>query len=309
MPPFHSHSVIAARGNLPRLVRELEVALEEGLHERMQVPLREVVSSEERRVAYLSMPAVSEHLGLYINKVATLFGRSATDPLPTVHAVVTAFSTRTGELLAMLDGAAVTNLKCAAVSALVTDRCARADARVLAIAGTGVQARQQAVSVCSVRPIREVRLWARNASRCARFAAELRASLGQDVRVIPCESLDEAVRTADVIGTATSSKVPLGRFADLSPTVHLNCMGGHTAEAREVPLELLRTSTLIVEDLATAVAEAGPVHASALSLGQLVRTEREALRAGRTVFSSTGHAFLDVITTAHLLRELEHPRD
>lgn len=309
MPPFHPHSVVTARGNLPRLMRELESALEQGLHERMQVPLREVVALEQPRSAFLSMPAVSEHFGLYINKVATIFERSATDPLPTVNAVVTAFSTRTGELLAMLDGAAVTNLKCAAVSALVTDRCARPDARVLAIAGTGVQARQQVVSVCSVRPIREVRLWARNASRCAAFAAELRASLGQDVRILPCESLEEAVRTADVIGTATASKVPLGRFSDLSPTVHLNCMGGHTTEAREVPLELLRTSTLIVEDLATAVAEAGPVHASALSLGQLVRTAREPLRAGRTVFSSTGHAFLDVITTAHLLRELEHHRD
>ncbi|RKH61393.1 ornithine cyclodeaminase family protein [Corallococcus llansteffanensis] len=309
MTTFYSHSVVTARGNLPRLVRELEVALEEGLHERMQVPLREVVSSEQPRAAFLSMPAVSKHFGLYINKVATIFERSATDPLPTVNAVVTAFSTRTGELLAMLDGAAVTNLKCAAVSALVTDRCARTDARVLAIAGTGVQARQQAVSVCAVRPIQEVRLWARNASRCAAFASELRASLGQDVRVITCESLDVAVRNADVIGTATSSKAPLGRFADLSPTVHINCMGGHTTETREVPLELLRTSTLIVEDLATAVAEAGPVHASALSLGQLVRTGRESLRAGRTVFSSTGHAFLDVITTAHLLRELEPHRD
>ena len=62
---------------------------------------------------------------------------------------------------------------------------------------------------------------------------------------------------------------------------------------------------LIVEDLAIAVAEAGAVHASAIPLGQLVKKESGPLRACRTIFSSTGHAFLDVITTAHLLRALE----
>jgi ornithine cyclodeaminase len=199
----------------------------------------------------------------------------------------------------------VTNLKCAAVSALVTDRCARTDARVLAIAGTGAQARQQAISVCAVRPIQEVRLWSRNAPRCAAFASELRTSLGDKVRVITCESVDEAIRTADVIGTATSSSTPLSSFSGLSPTVHINCMGGHSRESREVPLELLRTSTMIVEDLATAVAEAGPIHSGGIPLGQLVKMESGPLRESRTILSSTGHAFLDVITTAHLLRQLE----
>jgi ornithine cyclodeaminase/alanine dehydrogenase-like protein (mu-crystallin family) len=305
MTAFYPYNVVAAHGNLLQLVRELEAALEEGQHERMRVPLREVVSFDTPRAAFVSMPAVSEHFGIYINKVATIFERSVADPLPTVNALVAAFSTRSGELMAMLDGAAVTNLKCAAVSALVTDRCARADARVLAIAGTGVQARQQVAAVLAVRPIQEVRLWARSAPRCTAFASELRASLGDEVRVIACESLEDAIRTADVIGTATSSKTPLASFSDLSPTVHINCMGGHTVESREVPLELLRTSTLIVEDLAIAVAEAGEVHANAIPLGQLVRKERGPLRACRTIFSSTGHAFLDVITTVHLLRELE----
>ncbi|GMU10327.1 ornithine cyclodeaminase family protein [Corallococcus caeni] len=305
MAAFLPHDVVSAHGNLPRLVRELEAALTEGLHERVQVPLRVAVPSSTRHAAFVSMPAVSEHLGLYINKVATLFERAATDPLPTMNGVVAAFSTRTGELLALLDGAAVTELKCAAVSALVTDLCARTDARTLAVAGAGAQARQQVAAVRAVRPIQEVRLWARNPARRGAFAADLRASLGEAVHVVACASLEEALRGADVIGTATSSKTPLGSFEGLSPSVHINCMGGHTVEAREVPLELLRTSTVIVEDLATALAEAGPVHASAITLGQLVRRDSGPLRAGRTVFSSTGHAFLDVLTVAHVLRELE----
>lgn len=310
---FYPHDVVARHGNLERLVRELALALTEGQHERMQVPMREVIALDEPRAAFLSMPAVSRHLGIYIAKVATIFERARGDCLPTVNAVVAAFSATTGELLAVLDGAAVTNLKCAAVSALVTDRCARKDARVLAIAGAGVQARQQAASVCAVRPIEEIRVWARSMARAASFAAELRGMVGgeagrnagRDLRVTPCESLDDAVRDADVIGTATASKTPLASFSVLSPGVHINCMGGHTTASRELPLALLRSSTLIVEHVPTAIAEAGPVHAGAISLGELVQQDPVALRTRRTVFSSTGHAFLDVITTAHLLRELD----
>jgi ornithine cyclodeaminase len=129
--------------------------------------------------------------------------------------------------------------------------------------------------------------------------------VGGEVRIAPCESLDEAARDADVIGTATASTTPLASFSALSPGVHINCMGGHTTASRELPLELLRSSTLIVEHVPTAVAEAGPVHAHAISLGELVNQDPAALRTRRTVFSSTGHAVLDLITTAHLLRELD----
>jgi ornithine cyclodeaminase len=310
-PPVLSEAAIAARADLPRLVCELEAALAAGQHERARIPLREVIDLDEPRAAFLSMPAVSRPLGLYITKVATVFDRAPGDPRPVVSAVVAAFSARTGELLAILDGAAVTALRCAAAAALVTDRCARVDARILAIAGTGVQARQQAIAVCAVRPIEEIRVWSHRLARAAAFAEELRgmAAAGglddrREVRVSPWESLDEAVRDADVIGTATASRAPIGGFAALAPDVHVNCMGGHALESRELPLEVLRSSTLVVEDVPTAVREAGPVHAGAISLGELVARDVTPLRAGRTVFSSTGHAFLDLIATAHLLRDL-----
>jgi ornithine cyclodeaminase/alanine dehydrogenase-like protein (mu-crystallin family) len=308
-PAFHAPEAIARRGHLPRLVRELEVALREGLHDRAQVPMRQTLVQPEPAAAFLSMPALSSQIGIYLDKVATIFPRAAGDPRPTVTALVVAFSTLTGELLAMLDGAAVTNLKCAAVSALVTDACAHPTARILALAGTGVQAWQQVRAVCSVRPIEELRVWARDPAAAARFCAELRneANPSAPSMLLPCATLEQAVRGADIVATATAARTPLAplsAFGDLPPHVHLNCMGGHTAESRELPRELLRTSTLVVEHLATAIAEAGDVHAGALALGELLQQEPAALRGRRTIFSSTGHAFLDLITTAHLLREL-----
>lgn len=331
VPAFFPHDAVAAAGHLGRLWRELEAAIAGGHHLRMQVPLRAVLpwpqepvearASREARESgaaahFLSMPAVSTHVGLAISKLATIFDRPAGDARPTVTALVAAFSTRTGDLLAMLDGAALTALKCAAISALVTDRCARADARVLAIAGTGVQAWQQARAVCEVRPIEEIRVWARRADRAAAFADELGAApplgagrrLPGGRRVVACASLEEAVRGADIVGTATAAKTPLAPFAALDAAlaadVHVNCMGGHSLESRELPRELLTSSILIVEDEPTAVAEAGDLHAGALAVGALLHRDVAELRRRRTILSSTGHAFLDLLTAAHLLREL-----
>lgn len=283
------------------LASEIERALLQGLYGRTHAPIRTTLPLANDSSSFLSMPAVSAELGLCINKTATVVHRTEGDPRPTVHAVVTAFSTESGELLGTLDGNEVTRLKCAAVSALVTHRCTPEGADVLAIAGAGVQARQQALAVCAVRPIREVRLWARRRDRAEAFAGDLRHLLGDGVRVRVFATPEEAARRADVVSTATSSNVPLARFSDVLPTAHFNCMGGHTLVSREVPHELLQTSTLIVEDVATAVAEAGAVHAHALSLAELVNRDDRRHRTERTVFSSTGHAFLDLVTVAHLL--------
>jgi ornithine cyclodeaminase/alanine dehydrogenase-like protein (mu-crystallin family) len=204
----------------------------------------------------------------------------------------------------LLDGAALTELKCAAVSALVTDYCAVPEAKALAIVGAGVQARQQFRGVCSVRAIEEIRLHARNPAKRRELADEIRSG-GHALRVIEAESLEHAIAGADVVGTATAACTPLGEFRSLSASVHINCMGGHTETSRELPAALLESSLLVVEDVPTAVAEAGTLHRRALELDQLPGLAPDVLRKQRTVFSSTGHAFLDLIATAHVLRRLQ----
>ncbi len=51
------------------------------------------------------------------------------------------FSAETGELPALVNASAITEVRTAAVSAVATDLLARADSRELAILGAGVQAR------------------------------------------------------------------------------------------------------------------------------------------------------------------------
>jgi ornithine cyclodeaminase/alanine dehydrogenase-like protein (mu-crystallin family) len=78
-------------------------------------------------------------------------------------------------------------------------------------------------------------------------------------------------------------------------------MGAHTTESRELPAELLLAGPTIVEDLATAIAEAGQTHSGAIELADLTASDDPGLRARRTVFASTGCAYLDLITCAHLV--------
>ncbi|HWL84703.1 MAG TPA: hypothetical protein VNO21_02815, partial [Polyangiaceae bacterium] len=160
--------------------------------------------------------------------------------------------------------------------------------------------------VSRVRRIEEIRIHARNDAKRRAFADELRK--GGSARIVECESVEQAIDGADVVGTATASSEPLSSFEHLAPHVHVNCMGGHTAlGGREIPRAVLEASRLIVEDVTAAVEEAGGVHARAMPLGALPGADRGALRRERTIFSSTGHAFLDLITVAHVLGAPPHP--
>ena len=180
------------------------------------------------------MPAVSLYHDLYINKVATI--ADAGSPGATVTAVVPMFSARDGRYLGALDGAAVTALKCAAVTALVTDCCAVADVSTLAIIGAGAQALGQFAGVSAVREPAEIRIHSRTRRSAERFAADVRsrsAGLGRRPAVRVCASIEEACADADIVSTATTSTTPLP-LGPLPAHVHVNCMGAHTTDSREV---------------------------------------------------------------------------
>lgn len=280
------------------LADRMTAGLRSGAVRRMIVPPREIIS-DDAGAMFLSMPAVSPDYGLFINKTATIV-RAGTGGGSTVTSVVSVFSTETGRLLGVLDGALVTNLKCAAVAALVTDRCAAEASRVLAIIGSGVQAREQYRAVSAVRDIAEVRIHSRTAGHAAAFARYVGEAATAGVAVRVCDSIEEASRGVDILATATTSSDPLPISTELPEHVHINCMGAHTTSSRELAPEQLRTGVLIVEDLPTAIAEAGELHRRAIDLQALDALPVTALRQQRTIFSSTGCASLDLLTCAEL---------
>ncbi|MFJ8646041.1 ornithine cyclodeaminase family protein [Streptomyces sp. NPDC093546] len=304
----------APDSSLPRiraLAGAMRDALRDGAVARMLVPPRETVE-DATGAKFLSMPAVSPDHDLYVNKVATIVASPVAGRGSTVTSVVPMFSVSTGRFLGTLDGATVTNLKCAAVTALVTDRCAAPGSRVLGVIGSGVQARRQFLGVSAVRDLEEVRIWSRTPRHARAFAhdiADIADAAGErhrrPPRVVLCDSAERASEGVDILSTATTSVEPLPISARLPDHIHINCVGAHTTTSREVPVALLRDSVVIVEDLRTAIAEAGESHAGALELSALDAPGSPGdLARRRTVFASTGCAYLDLITCAHLVR---HP--
>jgi ornithine cyclodeaminase/alanine dehydrogenase-like protein (mu-crystallin family) len=294
------------------LVRSLADAMRAGLRSgavrRMIVPPRET-AEDATGTKFISMPAVSPDYDLYINKVATIVAPGALGRGATVTSIVPMFSASSGRYLGALDGTVVTNLKCAAVTALVTDRCAAKNSGVLGIIGSGVQARQQYLGVSAVRDVREVRVFSPNPDHAAAFAADVTAMAaragtahaGTAGSVAVCRSAAEASEGVDILVTATVSSDPLPISSRLPGHVHVNCVGAHTVASRELSQDLLRASVLIVEDRRTAIAEAGPLHSAALELDALDTPAAAGCDRQRTIFSSTGCAYLDLITCAHLV--------
>src|SRR5207237_221642 len=110
-------------------------------------------------------------------KAVSVFPGNAKRGIDTHQGAVLLFEADTGRLSALMDGAAITAIRTAAVSGVATDLLARPDAGELAILGAGVQARTHLEAIAAVRPLRKVRIWSRNPEHASALASELRPRL------------------------------------------------------------------------------------------------------------------------------------
>ena len=164
-------------------------------------------------------------------------------------------SARTGELLALVNGSALTEVRTAAVSAVATSLLARPDADRLAIVGTGVQARAHALAISATLPLAEIRLAGRRPGAAARLADDLRDRLA--VPVLACDDAAEAVAGASIVVTATSSATPVLRRGWLAEGTHINAVGACLPAAREIDTATIADAALFVDSRESAAAESG----------------------------------------------------
>jgi ornithine cyclodeaminase len=212
---------------------------------------------------------------------------------------VTLFDGLVGAPRAVLDASAVTAVRTAAVSAVATRVLAREDARVLAILGAGVQGKAHLDALLRVRDFQEVRLFSPSPEH-AREAADGRATVAV--------SAEEAVRGADVVVTATTSREPVVRREWFTPGAHVNAVGASIPSARELDLDTVVACALFCDSRESLQNEAGEyrqaVEQGAIagddhvraSLGEVIA----GMRPGRTgaedltVFRSLGLAVEDL---------------
>lgn len=267
-------------------------------------PLRAILRPPSGSEIFASMPShVAGHgFGL---KAIMLKPDNAARGLPSHVGVVVVFDPETGYPLATLDGAALTGIRTAAVSAAATRALARPDAGDLAIIGAGVQARSHLEAMHLVRELRRVRVCSRSADRAELLAKHAAQQLGIDVEVTG--SAAEAVRGADLVCTTTSSREPVLDAGDLADGVHVNAIGASTKDARELPSDAVARAAVFVDSKESALAEStdvgAPIAEGLLTADQI--TEIGDVLLGRhpgrssaeqiTVFKSLGMAAQDVV--------------
>ena len=228
--------------------------------------------------------------------------------LPTIQGVIALFDAGSGELLALLDSIEVTSLRTAAATAVAAKYLARDDASTVTICGCGEQGRSHLRALSQVRPLRSAFAFDVDGERAARYAADMRAELGLDVR--PAGELRPATLASDIVVTCTPARRHFLGAADVRPGTFVAAVGADNPAKQEIDPALLAAST-VVTDVTEQCAAIGDLH-HAIEAGVMrrddVRAELAEVVVGRIggrrtpdeviVFDSTGTAIQDVAAAA-----------
>jgi ornithine cyclodeaminase len=261
---------------------------------------------ETPRGSLLLMPASGDG-GLGV-KLVTITPSNPGRQLPLIHAAYVLFDGETQAPVAIVEGAALTGLRTAAVSGLATRFLARPEAARLVLFGAGVQAAAHLEAMTAVRPIESLVVVSRSAGPAAALAEEgRRRGLAAEVGTPP------AVGSADLVCTCTTSASPVFDGTALVPGAHVNAMGSYRPDARELDTESIRRARVAVETREVAMEEAGdlliPIGEGAIDASHVVADLAEVVRGAAvrtssedvTVFKSVGMAFEDLVVARAVL--------
>ena len=278
------------------------------------VPVRSHL--ETTRGLMLVMPAVLGNHGALGTKVVSVFPDNPSRGAPMVQGAVLLLEAGTGRARALLDGAALTEMRTAAGSALATELLAPGDADILAVFGAGAQGRSHVELLARTRRLREVRVVSRSGTSAERLVARLSEAadtLTPEDRTGPPPILRavrdpaEALEGARLIVTATSSSRPVFDARDLEPGSHVNAVGSYRPDMQEIDAVVVRGARVVVDQRAAAWTEAGdliiPLEAGLIGrdivdaeLGEIVNGDAPGGRGEHdfTVFESVGNAAQDI---------------
>ncbi|GHE01717.1 ornithine cyclodeaminase [Allgaiera indica] len=256
----------------------------------------------------LSRSAWIDGMGLAV-KTATIFPGNRAHGKPALSGSVSLFSDKDGDLEAFIDFKLLTKWKTAGGSLLAARLLARPDSRVILIVGAGAVGRAMLQAYRSVFPSAQYLIWNRTMAAAARLAEEVPGAL-------TTTNLEQAVRGADIIATATMSDAPviLGKW--LRPGTHLDLIGAYTPDMREVDDDTLRRARIFVDSRDTTLGHIGelkiPLEAGTIEYSDVIadfydiekglfaRTDPDEI----TLCKNGGGAHLDLMTARHILETM-----
>jgi ornithine cyclodeaminase/alanine dehydrogenase-like protein (mu-crystallin family) len=296
-PPFFNEEQVHQHLRIAELIPAMEKALIDFSEGKVTQPVRSVINVDPPGGFLGLMPAhTADGLGL---KAVTFYPSNAERGIPTHMATIFLMDPETGTPLAIMDGRLITEMRTAAVSAAATKLLASPDAKILAILGSGVQARSHVEALRCVRNFQEIRVWSLTPERAQRFAREIGGT---------AVSAAEAVRGADVIVTATNSKTPVLKGAWLKPGCHVNAIGACRPDWRELDDAALKGSVVFVDSREGAMKESGDVILSDAKiyaeLGEALAVKVPSRANETTIFKSLGMAVEDIAAAMLVYRKL-----
>jgi ornithine cyclodeaminase/alanine dehydrogenase-like protein (mu-crystallin family) len=293
-PLFLNEEQVRQHLHMAELIPAMEKALIEFSDRKVTQPVRSVINVDPPGGFLGLMPALTpDGLGL---KAVTFYPSNVERGVPTHMATIFLVDPKTGTPLAIMDGRLITEMRTAAVSAAATKLLAPADAKILAILGSGVQSRSHAEALQLVRNFKEIRVWSPTKEHAERFAKEIGAT---------AMSAEEAVRGADVVVTTTNSKMPVLEGSWLKPGSHVNAIGACRPDWRELDDEAM-SNVVFVDSREGAMKESGDVILSGAKiyaeLGEALAGKVPSRANETTIFKSLGMAVEDIAAASLVYR-------
>ena len=306
-PPHFDSALLNRLLPMPALIEELAKAFKCPA----RVPVRHNLKDGKREL--LIMPALAE--GLAGVKLLTIVPENRDTVRPVIDGIFVLLDMQRGGAVATMDASKLTARRTAAISALAARQLARSDASSLVIVGAGHLAPYLAEAHASIRPIRNILVWARDVDKAARCADEIRRRL-PGLTIDVARRLGPAVAEADMVSAATRATEPLIKGEWLRPGVHVDLVGGYRPDMREIDDAGIAAAEIYVDDLDAALAEAGdlrsPIERGIIGrdavrggLADLLTRDPAARHRPVTLFKSVGSALSDL--TAAALAWRSHP--
>jgi len=278
-------------------------------------PLRSLMWLPGRKGLLGMMPGYDNVAGVMGAKLISVFQANRDYGYPSHQGIVVLFDANNGTPLMIFDASEITAIRTAAASALATKLLSREDSDSLSIIGSGEQAERHIESMREVRNIKQINIWSRNNENANKLAD--RISDRYDLTITVHKTAEEAVETADIICTVTSSPQPVLLGNWIKKGTHINAVGSSTASTRELDSNAVLKSKLYTDCYESILNEAGDFlipkkegifedeHIRA-DLGEVLL----GMKKGRenndeiTLFKSLGIACEDIFSSWHIYKKL-----
>lgn len=275
---------------------------------RLVVPLPQIDGRITNMPGYLNE---DKALGM---KVVTYFHNNPQQNLPAILATIMLFSATTGKMIAAMDGGYITAIRTACASAMATKALANPVIPILGILGAGVQARAHIAALARVRKVEQIKIHSPSGTSAAKIKQEMEKETGVPIEVTP--GAEQLVRQSDLLVTVTTAREPIVKVDWLKSGVHINAVGSHRPDLREIDGATLARAKVVVDSREAIMAECGDI---LLALKEHLITDTNihgeigevlaGAKTGRssaseiTLYKSVGIAIQDVATAQLVYRK------